>query len=279
MSNASDTESDQSTTTKTTDAAPAESTHPHSDQEPDSEPTTTHQNRDTQADQASDGTTENSVHETDVDRFAPTNLIERTDVSLEDVRGSVPTCSGRGSETAAVRGYNTERLANVIFSPTRLFFSSSDQPWYDTYVNTDHDIGCWIESKSCIQRYPCGQYGRFRIWKHHHERFIEEAQSFLLDTVVFMYFFLVYTIEDDDVREVGKLIVPPEQIDSLIDTWSVRDHTSMGQCRARDISWSLLLKRLDVPKPVFREQSIVDLTDGLPTDQSEESDSPNLTQC
>lgn len=40
------------------------------------------------------------------------------DLTLGDVRehDSTNECSGRGSETAAARGYNTERLAAAVFS-------------------------------------------------------------------------------------------------------------------------------------------------------------------
>lgn len=206
-----------------------------------------------------------SITDEDLSEFAPTDLIERPDVFLEDVRGNVPHCSGRGKKTAAVRGYNTERLATVVFNGYLIFYAVSIGPWFDASSEGSHGIEFTIESKSCVQRYPSGPYGRFRIWKHHHEKFVSESRQPWPDTM-FVYFFLVYTVEDGSEREVGKLVVPAEQVDDILDKWTVRDHPTMGTRKARDISWYQLLKRLDVPPDVFKKLPLVDLTDGVPID-------------
>lgn len=197
-----------------------------------------------------------------VSKFAPTDLVVQSNVTLEDVKSeSIPTCSGRGRETAAVRGYNAERLAHSVFDPSCFYFSISSQPWYDTYASGGGGVSLQIESKSCVSRYPSGPYGRFRIWKHHHDKLIKKHNS----TEIFrrLYFFVVYTTTPETVKEVGKLVAPPVQVDEALDKWTVRDHPTMGERQARDISWNLLLKRLGVPKSVFQELPIVDLTEGV----------------
>lgn len=209
-----------------------------------------------------------------VSAFEPTNLVVRPEMTLEYVQSKAKyrefsTCSGRGKETAAVRGYNVERLAGAIFDFVAAPRGQSRKPWYDAFTMGDHDVALRIESKSCIYRYPSGSYGRFKIWKHHHDKIVEKAEERTRPKNRYIYFFLVYDIVEGITEEVGKLAVPVRQIDDVLDRWTVRDHPTMGERRARDISWNLLLKRLGVPKSVFREQPIVDLTDGLPSTNSD----------
>lgn len=212
------------------------------------------------------GETESSHdRENSPSEFAPTGLINRPEVTLEDVRGDIPTCSGRGKDTASVRGYNTERLANAIFGTVAKFRTYSKHPWYDTFAVGSQDLNIYIESKSCVYRYPSGPYGRFRIWKHYHEEFVSTARSRFSNSP-YLYFFCVYTVENGGEREIGKLVVPAERIDAILDSWTSRDHPTMGDQKARDISWHQLLKRLGVPKTAFTEQPIIDLTEGMPTD-------------
>jgi len=110
-----------------------------------------------------------------VSKFAPTDLVVQPKVTLEDIKSeSIPACSGRGRETAAVRGYNAERLAHSVFDSCHGHFSVSLQPWYDTYASGGGETSLRIESKSCISRYPSGSYGRFRIWRHHHDTLIKK---------------------------------------------------------------------------------------------------------
>lgn len=222
-------------------------------------------------DHASTSSQQGGVRKTDQNRddvpskFAPTDQIERPEVALEDVYGDIPTCSGRGQDTAAVRGYNAERLANAVFSTLTKFHTYSDDPWYDTFAVGSEDVNTYIESKSCVYRYPSGPYGRFRIWKPYHEKFVSTARSWYSDDP-FLYFFCVYTVKHGVEREVGKLVVSAERVDEVLNSWSVRDHPTMGDQKARDISWHQLLKRLGVPKTAFTEQPIIDLTEGRPTD-------------
>jgi hypothetical protein len=51
-------------------------------------------------------------------------------------------------------------------------------------------------------------------------------------------FFLVYTVEDGAEKEVGKLLAIVEQIVAVLDcaTWTKRNHESMEEQRAKDIS-------------------------------------------
>jgi hypothetical protein len=202
--------------------------------------------------------------------LTPTELIEHPTISLEDVTGTVPSCEGRGRATAAVRGYNTERLANAVFDPSPIFIAVSSNPFYDTYAEGSQGVSVRVECKSCVHRYPSGQYGRFRIWQTHHDQLRETAESWNLEGTKFLYFFVVYTVEDGKPREVGKLTAPVATIDEVLDKWRPQDHPTMGTQPARDISWHLLLKRLGVPKEAFVEQPIVDLTDGIPDTESTE---------
>jgi hypothetical protein len=56
--------------------------------------------------------------------------------------------------------------------------------------------------------------------------------------VDFFYFFVVYTVEDGVEKEVRKLLATVEQIVAVLDcaTWIKRNHESMGEQRAKDIS-------------------------------------------
>jgi len=204
--------------------------------------------------------------------FTPSELVERPELTYEkfearDTYNVLPSCSGRGTETASVRGYNVERLASAVFNSTFRTGRYSPEAWFDAFT-IGSKVTFRIESKSCIYRYPSGSYGRFRIWKHHHDKFTREAQNWYGDTH-FLYFFLVYKTDSESVKEVGKLAAPVKDVDEVLDKWTVRDHPTMGERRARDISWNLLLKRLGVPKSVFRELPIVDLTDGFSSTSSD----------
>lgn len=205
----------------------------------------------------------------DTSDFEPTNLVEKPNLTLEEFEASdrfdfLTSCTGRGRETAAVRGYNIEKFATTVFSEEFKYFTSSSESWYDTFTTGSHDVGLRIESKSCVYRYPSGPYGRFRIWGKHHDTINDESQRSLIDTQ-YVYFFLVYKSTSEGVREVGKLVAPVEKVDKVLDKWVTRDHPTMGESRVQDISWYQLLKRLEVSKSIFRDQPIVDLTDGVPS--------------
>ena len=97
---------------------------------------------------------------------------------------------------------------------------------------------CRIESKSCIDQYPSGPSGRFRIWAYNHAKIFYTAKQWPVKTD-FFYFFVVYTVEDGIKKEVGKLLATVEQIDAVLNcaTWTKRNHESMGEQRAKNISW------------------------------------------
>ena len=183
------------------------------------------------------------------------------DLTLEDVRehDSANECSGRGSETAAARGYNAERLATAVFSSNGRFNANREHSWFDTKSFGKNSNAVRIESKSCIDRYPSGGYGQFRIWAIHHNTMIEVSSELSYETYV--YFFLVYTIEDGDAYEVGKLAADPHVIDDLLSNWRSVRHSTKGTDQVRDISWRQLLSRLGVSVDQFREENIVVVTD------------------
>jgi hypothetical protein len=191
-----------------------------------------------------------------------TDLVSNPELKLSDVRDQYGAneCGGRGSATAAPRGYNVERLADAIFNSEAYFFPLSDRPWFDTEVWSEDDQRILVESKSCIHRYPSGGYGQFRIWWSHHTHLRNNSSNQPDDRQI--YFFLVYTIDENgDAEEVGKLGVEVDIIDELITDWRWVDHSTKGRDEMRDISWHLLLSRLGISVEQFRDEDIVVVTD------------------
>lgn len=207
-----------------------------------------------------------SIHsETEETTDEPHGVVCNPDVKLEDVRESDfgNVCSGRGGATAAGRGYNTEKLANAVLDIDQFFIPFSDESWYDVFISTRSTSDpsyCQTESKSCIYRYPSGGYGRFRIWKQNHDKLYAKSNEEYPDNVNYLYFFLVYKVKDGVEKEVGKLFVPVQKVHDAIDSWSERNHSSMGQQRARDISWRVLLSRLGLSVEEFEQADAIDLT-------------------
>lgn len=191
------------------------------------------------------------------------SMIHNPQVKLEHVhrsrRGN--TCHGRGHETAASRGYNAERLAGAVLDENPMFILTPAGSYYDNYAIPEaHGPGRQVESKSCVQQYPSGGYGRFRFWKRNHNKLMRVDEEWTNSHQRVVYFFVVYTIESGIPQEVGKLVALPESIDQLLDSWSLRDHKSMGLAYARDVSWRALLRRLDVSRERFKREDAIDLT-------------------
>jgi hypothetical protein len=138
------------------------------------------------------------------------------------------------------------------------YLSGAKKNWFDTFISRDQDY-VRVECKSCVYRYPSGPFGRFRIWRRNHTQMVRQAKYFP-ESCHYFYFFVVYDIEDGIETEVGKLVVRVQEVDRIIDSWSTRNHPSMGEEPARDISWNLLLKRLGVSRDTFREENTLDLT-------------------
>jgi len=191
-------------------------------------------------------------------------LIRNPGVKLEYVRFWEPgnDCVGRGKKAASARGYNAERLAHASLHDYKPWSPYSNDPCYDTEAFTTDDSLVRVEIKSCINRYPSGQYGRFRIWKRNHNALIDNINDFYDDNSFAVYYFIVYRIEVGHELEVGKMTVPLEMIDSLIDSWSVIDHSTMGKCMYKDISWNHLLTQLDISREEFKSADAIDLTSG-----------------
>lgn len=183
-------------------------------------------------------------------------------VRLEDIREQSEgnTCDGRGQATAAPRGYNVERLAAWVCRgiPNTL---GPPEPWYDAHLifghEHDYDVTHMkVECKSCVNRYQSGTYGRFRIWRKHHERLLKAERR---GYHVCIYFLLVYAIEDGQEVEVGKLAVPIELIDDMLDSWTEMGfHRSMAGKEYRDLSWRQVLAHLDIPVTMFQNEDTID---------------------
>lgn len=150
---------------------------------------------------------------------------------------------GRGTDTAAARGYDVERVAKYLFDGTR-----SDDSWYDVRLDADSRPGgnsiCFLECKSCIDEYPCGITATFKIWKPHHYELLGCCGD--SDNRQGRYLFLIYTVLDETAYEVGKFIVHPLVISELTDEWRDEHHTTMGHTKSREISWTRLTSALDI---------------------------------
>jgi len=187
-------------------------------------------------------------------------VLQSPEIRLEDVRKEwqANRCYGRGRETAAGRGYNTELLANAVLDPETLFLAFSQERWYDAFVTQEEERYCKVECKSCVNRYPSGAYGRFRIWRDHHRSLVEVANN-QMDNTLYLYFFLVYTVEDAVEKEIGKAVAPVTIVDDILDGWTSREHVTMGTRDVRDISWRELLDRLDVSCSRFKAQDAIEI--------------------
>lgn len=184
------------------------------------------------------------------------SIVQNGHIKLEDVRDNHNgnDCRGRGSKTAAPRGYNAERLAEAVLTERAHFFSFTRKDEYDSYI-VEREM--YIECKSCVDRYPSGSYGRFRIWRKNHNSLYEKYERAGPGSCV--YFFVVYRVHDGIEKEVGKLIVPVEVVDEIIDDWTERKHNSVGNQEARDISWNALLRELGISKERLEAENIINL--------------------
>lgn len=196
------------------------------------------------------------------------SIIQRPSVKLEHVAYWKPgnKCDGRGKKSASSRGYNAERLAQAALYSFHFPLPVSLDSWHDTFLNPTDDSALWVEAKSCISRYPSGQYGRFRIWKRNHDALVKRINNPSYepydDGSYGIYFFVVYRIKYGLEEEVGKMVVPVNRVDSIIDSWSEVDHSTMGKCKYRDLSWNHLLTELDVSREEFKSADAIDLTAG-----------------
>ena len=99
---------------------------------------------------------------------------------------------------------------------------------------------------------------------------IETAKNWRYDTL-FLYFFVVYAVDEDGVeREVGKVVAPVELVDEVLDGWREIDHPSMGTRRVRDISWRLLFNRLGVSQEWLVREDAIDLTSSKLSDSGDD---------
>ena len=181
---------------------------------------------------------------------------------LEDVRSvrGANHCNGRGSSTAAARGYNIERLATAVFDVGGFFMRfPGEKTCIDTTALHDNHHQVSIESKGAVNRYPSGGYGEFRIWRSNHKHLWIESIDYSPKRHI--YFFVTYGVDGNGyAKEVGKLSVDVEIMDDLLTNWRWVDHTSMSHTRVRDISWHLLLTRLGVSVDRFRDNNMMVVT-------------------
>jgi hypothetical protein len=212
-------------------------------------------------------------------------LVRNPQLKLEHVRyvDSAFDNTGRGSGTASLRGYHTERLLAGILTEEAEVHRRNNcdriMEYYDRKKETaDSDTEILTEAKSCVDRYPSGSYGRFKIWEDHHQRLLDTSAY---HNTIPLYFFLVYKpgpspdemssykYSDKSLMsfetELGKLIVDAENVDAVIDDddWNTVNHDTMGWRGRRAISWNHLLNKLDVDKERFLESDIVIKSDHI----------------
>jgi hypothetical protein len=193
-----------------------------------------------------------------------TGIVVRPTLKLQDVRHEWQgnECYGRGRGTAAPRGYNAELLAKSLIGEHRLFYKNAPESWFDNCVSHPSGVRCYIEVKTAITQYPSGGDGRFRIWSKHHSGLTAGAEVYDETRRLYVYLFLVYRVKSGIEREIGKVVVPAEQVDRQIDSWNFIDHDSMDDCLTWHISWRDLIRSLGVTLDEFRSQPTVDLTEG-----------------
>lgn len=206
-------------------------------------------------------------------------------ITLQDItqRSESDSANGYGSSKSGARGRDVERLARIVFDNDRPTKPRGCNPnksagWHD-HRNDERVVEC----KSCINRYKStGPHGTFRIWRENHDKLLHNTRN--IDKIG-TYFFLVYEITDYEIahrdfvdaqvnhrsdyfqredvkvenaeREIGKICVSVEVIDRLIDNWTKVTHKNMGLQEVRDITWTKLLKELDVDERQFREKPMI----------------------
>jgi hypothetical protein len=168
------------------------------------------------------------------------------DLSAEDANNP----RGRGRETAAPRGYDFERLISKINDGTRV-----SAPWFDVQWGTYTHRHCLSECKVCISEYDNGQTGRFRLWQKHHEKLLGAPNHY--PNTFARYSFVIYTICEGRLREIGKIRVPPVIIESLVDNWHQEHHDTMGLEYTTQLSWTHLVSALDLDIGAFRRNEVV----------------------
>lgn len=205
--------------------------------------------------------------------------VPRPDTTIEQTRRAwfedENECHGRGSKTAAARGYNIEFLTERVFQALGPHYPYEDVSIFDKSKSLDEGH-LLIETKSCVNRYSNGSLGCFRIWKKNHSELLTAEHPIFADSIgdsdiphKRVYFFVVYRLErgipaytdsfDEKLLpfEVGKIVVDVETVNRIIrDRFFEIDHSSMGKTKVADISWKMLLNELEISPEVFKNQDM-----------------------
>lgn len=174
---------------------------------------------------------------------------------LSPEEGNTP--AGRGTETAGPRGYDTERLVSKIYDGKR----DDRESWYDVevpQVQTDPQTTrrMLIECKSCIDEHPSGKTGTFKIWRKHHERLVDAGDVYSDEPAHTRYVFLIYTVVDDQAIEIGKFEVNSRWVDHILGEWQFGYHDTMGTEFYQTITWTKLLKELNLSLNALRRTEV-----------------------
>lgn len=186
-------------------------------------------------------------------RTRPYGIGTRPHFRLEDLPpeiGNAPP--GRGPSVAAGRGADVERVLEIVVDGAEVdhepyhdaVIRDNDSPWYTGPCT-------WIESKSCVNRYPSGVTGTFRIWKHNHNRLMWFSKNY--------YFFFIYKVNQmGGAIEIGKIMTSAEKVDRIIgNNWLEYDSTKRQSRRYVDLKWTRVMSELGIPIDMLRNWELV----------------------
>ncbi|WP_418284178.1 hypothetical protein [Halorubrum sp. DTA46] len=184
----------------------------------------------------------------------PYGIGQQPHFRLEDLPPDIANNpSGRGPDTAAGRGYDVEHVLEYVIDGARISrYRSRDAVVRDDdsrWGSDEHTVD--IEAKSCINWYPSGSAGTFRIWERNHWVLSTTPEAY--------YFLLVYRVDASGAAiEIGKIMTPIERIDAIIDEgWTTYDSSQRSGRQYIDLPWPRVLSALDVSIELLREWELV----------------------
>ena len=159
---------------------------------------------------------------------------------------------GRGPSVSAGRGSDVESVLETVVDGAEI----DRKPYRDAVIADRNSrwhtgVRTSIEAKSCINWYPSGRTGTFRIWKSNHMNLICRLHNY--------YFFLIYRInKGNNATEVGKIITSAEAVDEIIgDNWLRYRNPQYSGRRYVDLPWTRVTSELGVPVRMLRNWELI----------------------